>query len=257
MKTMLTFFAIGFLSFQILAQDTTSSNNSGNDDIYQKMINAIKKCKDVDCLAGFYNRMAGVCTGETFRNDQEKAKNIMVFIFKEMDKHMPGVLFEVYMKSEKKYQNFFIDAAKKLPLSLREEMARKAKTYQDLNNNTSTITNVSNTIIKTNTTTNTADKLVDIINKKIEACNDGKCLANIFNVLAKTTMNLKNKEQGIKIMGSVLKLINIRKPGMLFDVYLNCDAKYRDHFISAAKLLPKDAIKELLRKMKAYRDANQ
>jgi len=250
MKTVFTLFAIAFLSFQGIAQDTPASNNSAGD-VFDKMIKQINSCDDISCLADFYNRMAGVCTGKTFANDQEKAKNVMVFIFKAMDKHRPGVLFDVYMKADKKYQDFFLAAAKKLPVEMRTEIVRRSKAYQKNNTNNTDYVNTSNT-----TTTSKSDDLANMIDRKIKECSDGVCLAKIFNAIAKTTTTLKNKQQGIKIMSSVLKIIDTRKPGMLFDVYLECESQYRDHFIAAVKLLPKDVIRRLLVKMKNYQKNN-
>jgi len=135
MKTVLTFFAIVFLSFQTVAQsESDESSPSSNtkktkvdtNDLATQIMNKINECGDMACFVSFYNRFAKVTSG--FSN-RESGVKIMVEILKLMDKKRPGLLFDMYMKADSKYQPYFIECAKKLPSDLRNEIARKAKNY--------------------------------------------------------------------------------------------------------------------------------
>jgi len=132
MKTVLTFFAIVFLSFQVVGQgdSPTSKNKVDPNDLAHQIMNKINVCESMTCFVDFYNRFAKVTSG--FSN-RETGKGIMVEILKLMDKKRPGLLFDLYMKSDKKYQNYFIECVKMLPKNLREDMVRKAKAFQKNN----------------------------------------------------------------------------------------------------------------------------
>jgi hypothetical protein len=130
MKKVFILFTVLFISIEAFSQgsDTSpsDSNSNNSDDLAQKIANKINACESMTCFIDFYNRFAKVTSG--FSN-KKTGKNIMVEILKLMDKKKPGLLFDVYMKSDKKYQSFFIDCVKLLPQKLRDEMVRKAKNY--------------------------------------------------------------------------------------------------------------------------------
>ncbi len=137
MKAVFLFFVLAFISMQtVVAQSesdessptttTTTTSNVDTGDLAQKIANKINACETMTCFVSFYNRFAKITSG--FSN-KKTGVNIMVEILKLMDKKRPGLLFDVYMKADKKYQSFFIECVKELPKNLREAMVRKAKNY--------------------------------------------------------------------------------------------------------------------------------
>lgn len=136
MKTVITFLAIVFISFQTVAQSesdesspsttTTKKTKVDTNDLATQIMNKINACEDMTCFVNFYNRFAKVTSD--FSN-RKSGVSIMVEILKLMDKKKPGLLFDVYMKANSKYQPYFIECAKLLPSDLRNEIARKAKNY--------------------------------------------------------------------------------------------------------------------------------
>lgn len=140
MKILCTALLVFFISFQTQAQseggegvpvNNTSNNKVDTNDLATKIMNKINACNDTECLVTFYNSMAKVCSG--FDN-KASGRKIIVAILKLMDKKQDGVLFDLYMSKNNKYQKYFIECAKELPSELMAELRRKSQEYLDRNN---------------------------------------------------------------------------------------------------------------------------
>ncbi len=140
MKILCTALLVFFISFQTQAQseggdgvpvNNTTNNKVDTNDLATKIMNRINACSDVACFVTFYNSMAKVCSN--FDN-KESGKKIIVAIMKLMDKKQDGVLFDIYMSNNNKYQKYFIECAKLLPSDLMAELRRKSQEYLDRNN---------------------------------------------------------------------------------------------------------------------------
>lgn len=141
MKILCTALLIFFISFQTQAQteggDGTPVNNTKNDkvdtnDLATKILNKINACENVECFVTFYNSMAKVCS--EFSN-KESGRKIITEILKLIDKKQDGVLFDVYMSKNNKFQPYFIECAKLLPSELMDELRRKSQEYLNRNKN--------------------------------------------------------------------------------------------------------------------------
>lgn len=141
MKILCTLLMFFFISFNSNAQseggDAVPVNNTTNtkvdtNDLATKIMNKINACDDVECFVTFYNSMAKVCSG--FKN-KESGRKIVTEILKLMDKKQDGVLFDIYMSNNNKYQKYFIECAKKLPSELMTELKRKSQEYLDKTKN--------------------------------------------------------------------------------------------------------------------------
>ena len=142
MKRLITLFVALFMIISVQAQDeggaetqtistTTNTNKVDTSDLASKIMARINACSSTKCFVTLYNTLAKVTT--TF-NKREAGVNLMKIIFEQIDKKQDGVLFDVYMHPDNKYQKYFIEVAKKLPVNLRNELAQKAKDYQNRNN---------------------------------------------------------------------------------------------------------------------------
>ena len=141
MKILCTALLVFFISFQTQAQSEGGEgvpvNNTNNNDkvdtgdLANKILKKINACSNTECFVTFYNSMAKVCSG--FSN-QESGKKIIAEILKLIDKKEDGVLFDVYMSKNNKYQKYFIQCAKLLSSDLQTEIKEKAQQYLDKNN---------------------------------------------------------------------------------------------------------------------------
>ena len=141
MKQLFTFFVALFITISVQAQDeggaetqtvstTTTTNKVDTNDLASKLMARINACSTTKCFITLYNTLAKVTTGFKKR---EAGINLMKVIFEQIDKKQDGVLFDMYMHPDNKYQKYFIEVAKKLPANLRNELAQKAKDYQNRN----------------------------------------------------------------------------------------------------------------------------
>ena len=138
MKILCTALLVFFISFQTQAQSeggdgvpVNNTNKTDTSDLANKIVKKINGCDDTACLVTFYNSMAKVCS--EFSN-KESGRKIIAEILKLMDKKEDGVLFDVYMSKNNKYQKYFIECAKLLPSELMTELKNKAQRYLDKNN---------------------------------------------------------------------------------------------------------------------------
>ncbi|MEO9571201.1 MAG: hypothetical protein ABJH82_03340 [Polaribacter sp.] len=109
-----------------------------------------------------------------------------------------------------------------------------------------------------NTTNNNVDTddLATKIMNKINACEDAECFVTFYNSMAKVCSGFKDKESGRKIITEILKLIDKKQDGVLFDVYMSKNNKHQKYFIECAKKLPTELMSELKRKSQEYLDKN-
>ena len=140
MKILCTALLVIFLSIDSQAQseggdrtpvNNTTKNKVDTNDLAAKILKKINACENVECFVTFYNSMAKVCSG--FSN-KESGRKIVTEILKLIDKKQDGVLFDVYMSKNNKYQKYFIECAKKLPSELMTELRKKSQEYLDRNN---------------------------------------------------------------------------------------------------------------------------
>ena len=142
MKNLCTLLIALFIVVNVQAQDeggaetqtvstTTNTNKVDTSDLASKLMARINACSSAKCFVTLYNTLAKVTTGF---NKREAGVNLMKVIFEQIDKKQDGVLFDVYMHPDNKYQKYFIEVAKKLPSDLRNELAQKARDYQNRNN---------------------------------------------------------------------------------------------------------------------------
>ena len=110
--------------------------------------------------------------------------------------------------------------------------------------------------VPVNNKVDTNDLATKIVNR-INACEDVACFVTFYNSMAKVTSTFKNKESGKKIIMEILKLIDKKQDGVLFDVYMHNSNIYRKYFIECAKLLPTELQSELRRKSQEYLDRNK
>lgn len=138
MKQLFVLFFTLCMAFSIQAQDqggmtqtsSTTTTKVDTNDLATKLMARINACSDAKCFVTLYNTLAKVTT--TFKK-REAGVNLMKVIFEQIDKKQDGVLFDVYMHPDNKYQKYFIEVAKKLPADLRNELAQKARDYQNRN----------------------------------------------------------------------------------------------------------------------------
>ena len=141
MKQLITLFAVLFIVINVQAQseggtetqtesvsNVTTTNKVDTNDLASKLLSRINACSDVKCFVTLYNTLAKVTSGFKKR---EAGINLMKVIFEQIDKKQDAVLFDMYMHPDIKYKKYFIEVAKKLPLSLRNELAQKARDYQN------------------------------------------------------------------------------------------------------------------------------
>ena len=142
MKNLCTLLIALFLVVNVQAQDeggadtqtvstTTNTNKVDTSDLASKLMARINACSSTKCFVTLYNTLAKVTSGF---NKREAGINLMKVIFEQIDKKQDGVLFDIYMHPDNNYQKYFIEVAKKLPESLRNELAQKARDYQNRNN---------------------------------------------------------------------------------------------------------------------------
>lgn len=137
MKRLFPFFVALFMIISVQAQSegqtesvSTTTNKVDTNDLATKLLARINACTNTKCFVTLYNTLAKVTSGFKKR---EGGVNLMAEIFKLIDKKKDGVLFDVYMHRDNKYQKYFIECARKLPAELRNELAQKAKDYQNRN----------------------------------------------------------------------------------------------------------------------------
>ncbi len=87
---------------------------------------------------------------------------------------------------------------------------------------------------------------------QIDKCKDIACFVTFYNKMAKVTSGFKKPEAGKKITAEILKLMDNKKDGVLFDIYIHNSNIYRKYFIECAKLLSTDLQAELRRKSQEY-----
>ncbi|MFK8059334.1 MAG: hypothetical protein AB8B78_04505 [Polaribacter sp.] len=101
------------------------------------------------------------------------------------------------------------------------------------------------------------DDLASKIMSKINACSDTACFVTFYNSMAKVCSGFKNPESGEKIIAEILKLIDKKQDGILFDVYMSKDNNHRKYFIKCVKRLPDDLQTEIKQKAQEYLDRNK
>ena len=108
----------------------------------------------------------------------------------------------------------------------------------------------------TNSKVDTNDLATKIMNK-INACEDVECFVTFYNSMAKVCSGFANKESGRKIVTEILKLIDKKQDGVLFDMYMSKNNKHQKYFIECAKKLPSELMTELRQKSKEYLNRNK
>ncbi|WP_159948080.1 hypothetical protein [Polaribacter septentrionalilitoris] len=101
----------------------------------------------------------------------------------------------------------------------------------------------------------TNDLATKIMNK-INACSDVACFVTFYNSMAKVCSGFSNEQSGKKIIAEILKLMDKKQDGVLFDIYMSKSNNHQKYFLKCAKLLPTDLQTELSRKAREYLNRN-
>lgn len=112
------------------------------------------------------------------------------------------------------------------------------------------------TPVNNNTSKVDTNDLANKIMNKINACSDVACFVTFYNSMAKVCSGFSNQESGKKIIAEILKLMDKKQDGVLFDIYMSKSNNYQKYFLQCAKLLPNNLQTELRTKAQQYLDRN-